>query len=748
MTETNTLAAEPVAAPPPEAGQQLTHRQIVTVLVGLMLGMFVAALSQTVVATALPTIVGDLGGQDQLSWVVSAALLASTASTPLWGKLSDLYGRKLLFQIAICVFLAGSVLAGLSQNMGELIGFRGLQGLGMGGLMALSQAIIGDIVPPRERGRYQGYIGSVFAVSSVAGPLIGGFLVDSLSWRWTFYVGVPIGFAALIVTNRVLRVEFTRHKHKVDYLGAALIFAGVSALLLVASLGGKEFDWASTQTAILSGLGVVLLLGAVLQERRAAEPILPPRLFRDRVFNVAGVVGFVVGVAMFGAIIYLPQYLQIVKGHTPTVSGLMSIPMMVGVMTTSIGSGRIITRTGRYKAFPVIGMVILAGGLFLFSLLDADTGYPQTAGSMLVLGCGMGMTMQVLILAVQNSVSHRDMGVATSAATFFRSMGGAVGVAIFGAVLSNRLGTNIQDLMVERRVRPPRRELGELLGTPEQIHHLPRPLREVIVDGFAMSLQTTFRVAIPIALLGFLLVLLLPERSLRATTGRGAGAAATPEEELSVTFETSFDTAETSVPDLTDGDRPNGHRPPDGAAPTSGPGAVPVAGNGSGNGSAPPRPQELLSCVRVRELGHLVLYVRDIERSRRFYADVLGWHELTGDAPAGTPAAAFSSGRTHHELLLIQVGPHAAPIPDGPRVGMYHFGVNVGETDDDLRAVVTHLITHDVPILGASDHTVTHSIYVADPDGNEIELYVDAISSDCWRANPSLLFSPIRPLDL
>jgi len=535
------------AAVVPDA--ELTHREILVVMSGLMLGMLVAALGQTVVATALPTIVGELGGQDQLAWVVSATLLTSTASTPLWGKLSDLYGRRPLFQAAIVVFLIGSVLCGLSQDMAQLIGFRAVQGLGIGGLMALSQAIIGDIVSPRERGRYQGYIGSVFGVSSVGGPLIGGFLVDGPGWRWCFYVGVPIGIAAYVVTNRVLTMPFTRRNHQIDYLGAALIVGGVSLLLLLLSLGGKEFEWGSAEIVGMAIGSVVLLALAVVQERRAAEPIIPPRLFSIPTFRITSLAGFIVGVAMFGAIVYLPQYLQIVKGQSPTRSGLLTIPLMVGLMAMSIGSGRIITRTGRYKVFPVVGLIVVAVGLGLFSLLGVDTPLPVAGAYMLVLGAGLGMVMQVLVLAVQNAVEHRDLGTATSAATFFRSMGGALGVAVFGALLSDRLGRYIPERLAAAGV-----EAGggnrDLLGTPDAIAALPGPVRDAVLGGFADSLSDLYTIAIPVALVGFVVVLFLPELPLR-TSVRDQERAVTDGEAVGAALETSFVDDNDDVPDLT-----------------------------------------------------------------------------------------------------------------------------------------------------------------------------------------------------
>lgn len=508
---------------------ELGHRQILTVLAGLMLGMFVAALSQTVVATALPTIVGELGGQEQLSWVVSAALLAATASTPLWGKLSDLYGRKIMFQSAIGVFLVASLACGFAQTMGQLVGFRAAQGIGMGGLMALSQAIIGDVVSPRERGRYQGYMGAVFGISTVLGPLLGGVLVEQLSWRWTFWVGIPVGLLALAVTQRVLKLPFPRRSHAIDWLGALFIVASVSSLLLVLSLGGIEFAWNSGWTYGLLGAAVVLLAGAIWQERRHPEPIMAPRLFANRTFSLTSVAGFAVGVAMFGAIIFLPQYLQIVKGESPTASGLLMLPLMAGLMLTSIGSGKIITRTGRYKIFPVVGLLVTAIGLALLSWLTVDTPLVQVGLFMLVLGLGIGMVMQVLVLATQNAVEHRDLGAATAGSTFFRSLGGALGVAVFGALFNNRLQETVPARLAEAGVPADRLGTGmPSLGSPEQLARLPETIHTAVITGFADALQPTFLAAIPFALLGFLVVLFLPEIPLRGRMKTEPEAALAP----------------------------------------------------------------------------------------------------------------------------------------------------------------------------------------------------------------------------
>jgi EmrB/QacA subfamily drug resistance transporter len=541
----------------------LTHRQIMTVLVGLMLGTLVAALSQTVLATALPTIVGELGGQDKLAWVVSAGLLTSTASSPIWGKLSDLYGRKLLFQCAIGVFLAGSALCGFAQGIEGLIAFRAVQGLGIGGLIALSQAIIGDIVAPRQRGRYQGYMGSMFGIATVAGPLIGGFLVDTLSWRWCFFVAIPIGIAALVVTERVLRLPFPRREHAIDYVGAGLIFGGVGAILLVLALAGKEFAWASAPTYLLAGLGLALLGAAVWWERRAPEPIIPPRLFANRTFVLASVAASAVGAAMFCAIVYLPQYLQIVKNQSPTDSGLLTLPLMVSLVTTSIASGRAITRTGRYKPFPIAGLALASIGLFLLSRLHADSSLVTAGLYMAIVGLGIGMVAQVLVLAVQNAVDRRDLGAATSASTFFRSMGGAVGVAVFGALLSHRLRELLLNLPADAGAAGAGTDSGRLLGTPDAIHQLPPPVSDAVVEAFAESLQTVFLAAVPFALAGFLVVLFLPELRLRSATDQPPGVA----EDVAVAFETPRD--ERRAEDLA-GDAHRG-RPQESAARVVGP---------------------------------------------------------------------------------------------------------------------------------------------------------------------------------
>jgi EmrB/QacA subfamily drug resistance transporter len=503
------------AAPLEHEFSTAEHRRILVILGALMLGMFLASLDQTIVATALPTIAGDLHGLNHLSWVVTAYLLTSTISTPLWGKLGDLYGRKNLFQLSIVIFLAGSMLAGLSQNMVELIACRAVQGIGAGGLMVGAQAIIGDVVPARQRGRYMGYFGAVFGLSSVLGPLIGGWFTQHLSWRWVFYINVPIGIVALFVIAAVLHIPVKRVHHKIDWLGTALLAAGVTAIILLTTWGGTQYAWGSGAIIGLGVGSVVLLVAFCLVETRAAEPIIPLGLFRNRTFTAASGVGFIIGFSMFGAIIFLPLYLQTVHDASPTASGLELLPLVTGMLCTFVVSGRLVTRTGRYKVFPIVGSAVLAFGLVLLSFLGPHTSFALTAVYMLVVGLGVGLVMQVLVVVVQNSVPYAQLGTATSTATFFRTIGGSFGVSVLGAVVNSQL-------LSQLRAHASAAQLSLLHGSnlaanPAQINRLPPAERLLYVSAFSHALQTVFLVAMPFAVLAFALSWAIKEIPLRTT---------------------------------------------------------------------------------------------------------------------------------------------------------------------------------------------------------------------------------------
>ncbi|MBF9130772.1 MFS transporter [Plantactinospora sp. S1510] len=511
----------------------LNRRQIRLLMIGLMTGMLLAALDQTIVGTALPTIVGELGGINHYSWVVTAYLLASTASTPLYGKMADLYGRRPVFLFSIGAFLVGSLAAGFSQDMTQLIITRGVQGLGAGGLMTLAFTIISDVVSPRERGRYQGLFGAVFGISSVAGPLVGGYFAEH-DWRWIFFINVPLAIVAIIVCYHVMRlIPFERRQHAIDWLGAGLLVAGVSSLLLALSWGGNEYAWGSGTIIGLFVAGAVLSALFLLQESRVAEPILPLKLFRRATFALANTAGFVLGLVMFGSIIFIPLYLQIVKGASPTDSGLLMLPMMAGIIVTSVLSGRAISRIGRYKWFPVAGAIVLVAGMLLFTQLQVDTPLWVSFIYMVIIGVGLGLCMQSLILAVQNAVEVRDLGAGTSAATFFRSLGGSFGVAILGAVLSARLASGLADRLPGAIAQLPPEQRGQFanatmefsINEPSRILALPEPVRHAIQESFVGALHVVFLVAGLIAILAVAVTLALPNRELRggppAASGEG-----------------------------------------------------------------------------------------------------------------------------------------------------------------------------------------------------------------------------------
>jgi EmrB/QacA subfamily drug resistance transporter len=511
-------------------GDTRTGPSVRVVFGGLMLVMLMASLDQTIVATALPTIVGDLGGLTQLSWVVTAYLLAQTVVTPLYGKLGDMLGRKVVLQFALILFLIGSALCGLSQNMTQLILFRGLQGLGGGGLMVSTMAAIGDVVSPRERGRYQGYFGAVFGVSSVLGPLIGGALTSSVSWRAIFYVNLPIGVIAFAVLQATLPSRKSSEHQQIDYLGAGVLAVALASLVLACTWGGTTYPWGSAEIIGLFAVAILSVIVFVLIERRAREAVLPPSLFRNRTFSVASGMGLIVGFALFGSITYLSLYLQDVLGSSPTEAGLQTLPLMLGLLLTSIGSGQIITRTGRYRVFPIIGTALMVLGLVLLSRLGVHT--PRVIASlyMFVLGLGLGCVMQVLVLAVQNSVDYKDLGVATSGATVFRSIGGTVGVAVLGSIFNNRLVSELKSVFPagSGAAAGPSGSSGL---TKAQLARLPPTLHAGYLHAFTNALSTIFEVAAGIGLLAFVLSWLLPDRTLRetATTSTGVGEAfATP----------------------------------------------------------------------------------------------------------------------------------------------------------------------------------------------------------------------------
>jgi len=523
-TEALTFAESPELLGAPPARSAAERRRLYIVLGALMMGMFLSALDQTIVSTALPTIAGDLHGLNHLAWVVTAYILATTITTPLWGKLGDLYGRKLFFQSSIVIFLAGSMLSGLAHDMLQLIAFRAVQGIGAGGLMVGAQAVMGELVSPRERGRYMGLFGGVFGVASVIGPLLGGLFTEHLSWRWVFYINIPLGIVALLVVASVLHLPRHRTHHKIDYLGTVLLGTAVTCLILLTTWGGTTYPWNSAPIWTLGAVTLGLVGCFIALERRVSEPLMPPILFRGRAFNLASIVGFLIGMVMFGAMIYLPLYLQTVHGATPTSSGLQLLPMVGGMLISMNLSGQLTSRRGKYKMFPIIGCGIEAVGLLLLATMQVNTPLIVSALYMFLIGLGLGFVMQMLVVVVMNVTPQEHLGTATSSATFFRTIGASFGVAVFGAIFNNRLFHELPKYLPASVLRAMHNVSGNTIASnPKQLAALPAPIHHGFVEAFSHSLTFMFLVGAPLAAIGFILCWFIPEAPLRESAYMSVG---------------------------------------------------------------------------------------------------------------------------------------------------------------------------------------------------------------------------------